>query len=113
MTIEEWQAKEVEMFKAKTGMSSDEWYRQQVNSSTPIDYLIKSNGGVSQDDIELVRDLQELGLNDSVINVLLDYVKIVNRIGFIHPLVREMGNVGSKKYRNYGKCNSFCQRRVG
>ncbi|MEA0553217.1 hypothetical protein U1P98_22250 [Lysinibacillus irui] len=96
MTIVEWQAKE-EMFKAKTGMSSDEWYRQQVNSSTPIDYLIKSNGGVSQDDIELVRDLQELGLNDSVINVLLDYVKIVNRIGFIHPLVREMGECWLKK----------------
>lgn len=97
MTIEEWKAKEEEMFKAKTGMSSDEWYRQQVNSSTPIDYLKKSNGGVSQDDIELVRDIQELGLNDSVINVLVDYVKIVSRIGFIHPLVKEMGESWLKK----------------
>lgn len=91
ITIEEWKAKGEERFKAKTGMGCDEWYIKQVNSSTPIDYLKNLNGVVSQDDVELVKDLQELGLNDGVINVLLDYVKIVSRIGFIHSLVREMG----------------------
>ena len=78
-------------FKAETGMSYDEWYIKQVISSTPIDYLKNLNGPVSQDDIELVKDLQELGLNDGVINVLLDYVKIVSKIGFIHSLVRDIG----------------------
>ncbi|MEG0385263.1 MAG: hypothetical protein RR642_10960 [Solibacillus sp.] len=91
ITIEEWEAEEEERFKAKTGMSYDEWYIKQVKNSTPIDYLKPRNGAVSQDDVELVRNLQDLGLNDGVINVLLDYVNIVSRNGFIHSLVREMG----------------------
>ncbi|ATP40480.1 hypothetical protein CSE16_10705 [Solibacillus sp. R5-41] len=97
VTIEEWNAKQEEEFIAKTGMSYDEWYIKQVNSSTPIDYLKNRNGAVSQDDVELVKDLQKLGLNDCVINVLLDYVKIVSKIGFIHSLVREMGEIWLKK----------------
>ncbi|MGE7839268.1 hypothetical protein ACQKNX_00620 [Lysinibacillus sp. NPDC093712] len=91
ITLEEWKAKGEERFKAKTGMSYDEWYIKKVRSSTPIDYLKNLNGVGSQDDVELVKDLQELGLNDGVINVLLDYVKIVSKIGFFHSLVREMG----------------------
>ncbi|MFJ5790284.1 DnaD domain protein [Lysinibacillus sp. NPDC093197] len=97
ITIEEWNAKGEERFKAKTGMSYEEWYIKKILSSTPIDYLKNLNGVVSQDDIELVKDLQELGLNDGVINVLLDYVKIVSKIGFIHSLVREMGESWLKK----------------
>ncbi|MFJ7406858.1 MULTISPECIES: hypothetical protein [unclassified Lysinibacillus] len=97
ITIEEWKAKEEARFKAITGMSSDEWYIKKVRSSTPIDYLKKLNGVVSQDDVDLVKDLQVLGLNDGVINVLLDYVKLVSRIGFIHSLVREMGESWLKK----------------
>jgi len=91
ITIEEWEAKGEERFKEKTGMSSEEWYVNKVNSSTPIDYLKHLNGVVSQADIDLIKDLQELGLKDGVINVLLDYVKIVSKIGFIHSLVKEMG----------------------
>ncbi|MFJ7838938.1 MULTISPECIES: DnaD domain protein [Lysinibacillus] len=91
ITIEEWKSKAEERFKAETGMSYEEWYIKKVISSTPIDYLKNLNGSVSQDDIELVKDLQELGLNDGVINVLLDYVKIVSKIGFIHSLVRDIG----------------------
>lgn len=91
ITIEEWKSKGEERFKVETGMSYEEWYIKKVISSTPIDYLKNLNGSVSQDDIELVKDLQELGLNDGVINVLLDYVKIVSKIGFIHSLVRDIG----------------------
>lgn len=91
ITIEEWKSKGEERFKAKTGMSYEEWYIKKVISSTPIDYLKNLNGSVSHDDIELVKDLQELGLNDGVINILLDYVKIVSKIGFVHSLVRDIG----------------------
>ncbi len=96
-TIEEWNAKKEEEFITKTGMSYDEWYIKQVNSLTPIDYLKNYNGAVSQDDVELVKDLQKLGLNDGVIIVLLDYVGIVSEIGFIHSLVKEMGESWLKK----------------
>ncbi|QPQ35218.1 DnaD domain protein [Lysinibacillus sp. JNUCC-52] len=91
ITIEEWEAKGEEKFKAKMGMSSDEWYIKQVKSLTSIEYLKYKGVDVSKDDVDLVMDLQELGLNDGVINVLLDYVIIVSKIGFIHSLVREMG----------------------
>lgn len=97
VTIEEWNAKKEEEFITKTGMNYDEWYIKQVNSLTPIDYLKNYSGAVSQDDVELVKDLQKLGLNDGVINVLLDYVNIVSKIGFIHSLVREMGESWLKK----------------
>lgn len=91
ITIEEWKAKEEEKFKAQTGMSPEEWYIKQVTSSTPIDYLKSRNGNASENDVELVKDLQAMGLNDGVINVLLDYVGAVSRIGFVHSLVKEMG----------------------
>lgn len=91
ITIEEWQVKQEEKFKAQTGMSPEEWYIKQVTSSTPIDYLKSRNGDVSEKDVELVKDLQAMGLNDDVINVLLDYAGIVSRIGFVHSLVKEMG----------------------
>mgnify|MGYP003419773517 FL=1 len=90
MTIEKWIAKEREKFAAKTGMSPDEWYIKQINSLAPIDFLKKHTGAVSEKDIKLVKELQQLGLNDGVINVLLDYAGIVNRIGFIHSLVKRM-----------------------
>ena len=91
MTFEQWKVKGEERFKAKTGMSSDEWYIKQVTTLTPIDYFQNRNGVVTQEDVELVKDLQELGLNDGVIYVLLDYVKIISKIDFFHALVKEMG----------------------
>ena len=97
LTIEEWIKELDEKFKIQTGLSSDEWYIKQVNFSTPIDYLKSLNGAISEDDVELVIDLQELGLNDGVINVLFDYVRVVNRSGFIHSLVRKMGEVWLKE----------------
>lgn len=97
ITIEEWTKEGEEKIKARTEMSSEEWYIKKVNSSTPIDYLKILNGAISKDDVELVRDLQELGLNDGVINVLFDYVRLVNRMGFIHSLVREMGGIWLKE----------------
>ena len=42
-------------------MSSDEWYIKQINSLTPIDYLKNRNGAVLEKDIELVKDLQQIG----------------------------------------------------
>jgi len=88
MTIEEWSEQQ---FKAKTGMTPDEWYIKQVKSTTPFDFIKERYGTVTEDDINLVKDLQLLGLKDGVINVLLDYVAIFSRIGMVHPLVREMG----------------------
>ena len=93
MTIEEWILKEREKFVAQTGMSPDEWYIKQINSLAPIDFLEKHNGAVSKKDIKLVKELQQLGLNDGVINVLLDYAEMVNRIGVIHSLVKRMGEI--------------------
>ena len=77
----------------KTGISPDEWYIKQINSLAPIDFLKKHNGAISEKDIKLVKELQQLGLNDGVINVLLDYAAIVNRIGFNHSLVKKMGEI--------------------
>ncbi|WP_419881892.1 hypothetical protein ACN6MY_20950 [Peribacillus sp. B-H-3] len=91
MSIEEWNAKLEEKFIAKTGMTFDEWYVNQVKSSPPIEFLKKRNDTVTEDDVKLVEDLQMLGLKDDVINVLLDYAALVSRIGLVHPLVREMG----------------------
>lgn len=97
ITIEEWQAKQEEKFEAQTGMSPEEWYIKQVTSSTPIDYLKSRNGNVSENDVELVKDLQAMGLNDGVINILLDYVGVISRIGFVHSLVKELGEYWLKE----------------
>jgi len=91
ITIAEWEVKQAEEFKAQTGMSPEEWYIKQVTSSTPIDYLKSRHSVVSEDDVELVKDLQAMGLNDGVINILLDYVGAISKIGGVHPLVKEMG----------------------
>ncbi|KQL34347.1 DnaD domain protein [Psychrobacillus sp. FJAT-21963] len=88
MTIEEWHE---EQFKAKMGMTTNDWYIKQVKSSSPIDYFKIQNSTITEEDVKLVKDLQELGLNDDVINVLLSYVVVVSKIGLIHPLIKEMG----------------------
>lgn len=88
MTIEEWNEQQ---FKAKTGMTTGEWYIKKVTSTTPFDFIKERYDTVTEDDIKLVKDLQLLGLKDGGINVLLDYVAIFSRIGMVHPLVREMG----------------------
>jgi replication initiation and membrane attachment protein DnaB len=94
MTIEEWNKAQ---FKAKTGMTPDEWYINEAKSKTPIDIIKERYDTVSDDDLKLVKDLQLLGLKDGVINVLLDYVAIVSRIGVVHSLVREMGDNWQKE----------------
>lgn len=91
MTIEEWNVKLEVKFKDKTGMTPDEWYVNQVKSTTPFDFINERLGTVTEDDIKLVKDLQLFGLKDGVINILLDYVAIFSSIGMVHPLVREMG----------------------
>ncbi|WP_078410724.1 replication initiation and membrane attachment family protein [Priestia abyssalis] len=91
MTISEWNAKLEEEFKTKTGMTPDEWVINRYKNLTPVDLLKEHNDVVSEDDVTLVKDLQGIGLNDGVINVLLEYVMIVNGMGFVHPLILEMG----------------------
>ncbi|TCJ01712.1 DnaD domain protein [Cytobacillus praedii] len=86
MTMEEWRREQ--QFKVKSGL---EWFINQVNSQTPIEFLKEPNGTVTEEDIKLVKDLQLLGLKDEVINVLLHYALVVSRIGLVHPLVKEMG----------------------
>ncbi|MGN7402486.1 DnaD domain protein [Cytobacillus praedii] len=86
MTMEEWRREQ--QFKVKLGL---EWFINQVNSQTPIEFLKEPNGTVTEEDIKLVKDLQFLGLKDEVINVLLHYALVVSRIGLVHPLVKEMG----------------------
>jgi replication initiation and membrane attachment protein DnaB len=89
MTIEEWHE---EQFIMKTGMTTDEWYIQQVKSKSPIDFFKERNGNVTEDEVKLISELQEIGLNNDVIHVLLDYVSIISRsIGLFHPLVKKMG----------------------
>lgn len=88
MTIDEWNEQQ---FKAKTGMTPDEWYINEAKSTLPYDFIKERYGTVTEDDVKLVKDMQVLGLTDDVLNVLLDYVAIISRIGVVHPLVREMG----------------------
>jgi len=90
-TIEEWQEINKQNFKAKTGVTPEEWYLKKVESSTPLDYLHESMGAITTNDIKLVKELQDLGLIDGVINVLLNYAVLVSRNGLVHPLVLEMG----------------------
>jgi len=91
ITIEEWNAELEVKFKDKTGMTPDEWYVNQVKSTTPFEFINERYGTVTEDDIKLVKDLQLFGLKDGVINILLDYVAIFSSIVIVHPLVREMG----------------------
>ncbi|MFJ7942037.1 DnaD domain protein [Peribacillus sp. NPDC096622] len=91
MTIQEWNAKQEEEFKDKTGMTYDEWYVNQVKTTTPIDFIKEPKGTITEEDVKLIKDLQELGLKDEVIIVLLHYVMVVSRMGLVHSLVKEMG----------------------
>ncbi|TDL85885.1 hypothetical protein E2R55_23040 [Vibrio vulnificus] len=91
MTIQEWNAKQEEEFKAKTGMTYAEWYVNQVNTTTPIEFIKEPKGTITEEDVKLIKDLQELGLKDEVIIVLLHYVIVVSRIGMVHSLVKELG----------------------
>lgn len=90
MTIEEWNAKLEVKFKDKTGMTPDEWVLNRYKTITPID-LINEYDVASKADETLVEDLYALGLKNDVINVLLEYVLIFNRIGFVQSLVLEIG----------------------
>ncbi|WP_043933865.1 DnaD domain protein [Bacillus sp. EB01] len=91
MTIQEWNAKREEEFKAKTGMTVDEWYVNQVKTTTPFEFLKDPKGTIAEEDVNLIKDLQELGLKDEVIIVLLHYVMVISKIGLVHSLVKEMG----------------------
>lgn len=91
MTTQEWYAMQEEGYKAKTGMTCDEWYVNQVKTTTPTEFLKGPDGTLTEKDVKLIKDLQELGLKDEVIIVLLQYVLVVSKIGLIHPLVKEMG----------------------
>lgn len=90
MIIDEWNAKVEEEFKAKTGMTPDEWVINRYKTLAPVDLIKEHYEVISKADVMLVKDLQGIGFNDGVINVLLEYVMIVNGIGFVHPLVLEM-----------------------
>ncbi|WP_419962268.1 DnaD domain protein [Psychrobacillus sp. BM2] len=90
MTIDERNAKHEAKFKEKTGMTPDEWVLNRYKNITPID-LINEYDVASKADETLIEDLQDLGLNNEVINVLLEYVFIFNGIGFVQSLVLEIG----------------------
>jgi replication initiation and membrane attachment protein DnaB len=92
ITYNQWIAKLEEKFIAKTGMTYDEWIINRYESLTPVELLKEQNGAVSDADLKLINDLQALGINNSVINVLLEYVVISNGIGLVHSLVLEIGN---------------------
>ncbi len=88
MTFEEWSAKQ---FKTHTGMTYEEWYIQKVKSSTPFEIMKERNEEITDEDVKLVEDLQSLGLKNEVIIVMFHYIAAVSKIGFVHSLVREMG----------------------
>lgn len=90
MTIDNWQAKHETKFKEKTGMTPDEWVLNRYKTITPIE-LINEYEVASKADVTLVENLQDMGLNNDVINVLLEYVFIFNGIGFVQSLVLEIG----------------------
>lgn len=91
MTLKEIKASEEKEFKAKTGMTYDDWYVNEVKTTTPIEMLKDPNGTIEEEDINLIRDLEVLGLNNEVIIVLLQYVMAYSKIGLWHAIVKEMG----------------------
>jgi len=91
MTLKEFKAREEKEFKARTGMTYDEWYVNEVKTTTPIEMLKDPNGTIKEEDINLIKDLKALGLNNEVIIVLLQYVMAFSKIGLLHPIVKEMG----------------------
>ncbi|OCA84010.1 hypothetical protein A8F94_14835 [Bacillus sp. FJAT-27225] len=91
ITIEEWTAKQLEKIKEETGINPEEWYINRVTSTTSFDFLKEIQGVVTNEDVKLIKELQALGLNDDVINVLLHYVDIFSNIGMVHSLVKEIG----------------------
>jgi len=63
----------------------------QVNSTTPIDFIKVGKEKVTENDKKLIKDLKSFGLIDGVIIVLLHYVFVISKIGLVHSLFREMG----------------------
>lgn len=90
MTTEEWNAKHQVKFNAKTGMTVDAWLLNKYKTITPFE-LITAYEVAAKDEETLVKDLQDLGLNNDVINALLEYVFVFNGKGFVQSLVLEIG----------------------
>ncbi|WP_342601087.1 DnaD domain protein [Psychrobacillus sp. FSL H8-0483] len=90
MTIDELNAKHEVKFKEKTGMTVDEWLLNKYKTITPFE-LIKAYYFATKDEETLVKDLQDLGLNNGVINALLEYIFVLNGKGFVQSLVLDMG----------------------
>ncbi|MFB7640453.1 hypothetical protein [Peribacillus butanolivorans] len=56
MTIQEWTVKQEEESKAKTGMTYDEWYVNQVKTTTPIEFIKEPKGTITEEDVKLIKD---------------------------------------------------------
>lgn len=90
MTTEDWNAKHEVKFKAKNGMTVDDWLLNKYKTITPFE-LITAYEVATKDEETLVKDLQDLGLSKDVINALLEYVFVFNGKGFVQSLVLEIG----------------------
>ncbi|MFJ5771691.1 DnaD domain protein [Psychrobacillus sp. NPDC093180] len=71
-------------------MTVDEWLLNKYKTITPFE-LISAYDVATKDEETLVIDLQDLGLNNEVINALLEYVFVFNDKGFVESLVLEIG----------------------
>ena len=70
MTTEDCNAKHEVEFKAKTGMTVDDWLLNKYKTITPFE-LITAYEVATKDEETLVKDLQDLGLNNDVINAFV------------------------------------------
>ena len=66
-------------------------YEQRFVAKTPVEFLKYNGHIVTETDLKMIMELQELGLSNGVINVLLEYALLVSRSRILHPLVVELG----------------------
>ena len=90
MTSEEWNAIHERKFKAKTGMTLEEWLLYKYTTVTPFE-VIAAYEVATRDNEALVKDLQDLGFNHDVMNALLEYIFVFYGKGFDSSLVLEIG----------------------
>jgi replication initiation and membrane attachment protein DnaB len=65
-------------------------YEQRIEAKTPVELLTYHGHIVSESDLKMIKELKEIGLNNGVLNVLLEHVLLVSHNRILHPLVIEL-----------------------
>ncbi|MFY0758880.1 DnaD domain protein [Metabacillus dongyingensis] len=65
-------------------------YELRIEAKTPVELLTYHGHIVSESDLKMIKELKETGLNNGVLNVLLEHVLLVSHNRILHPLVIEL-----------------------